>query len=89
MLSDTFLFHEDKPLYKVIFLKDDIYQSVRIEEVDDINFSEIRKHLERGESIFITSKQNNKLMTYQTSNKVGKKNTIHNSEKARSPRKLA
>ena len=75
MLLDTCRIQEKKPLFQVIFLKNDIDQSVWIDEVDEINFSEIREHLKPGESIFITSKQSNKLRTYQTDNKVRKKNT--------------
>jgi len=71
MLSDVFEIQDEKPLFQVIFLKNDVYQSVWIEEVDEINFSEIREHLKKGESIFITSKPKNKLITYQTDNKAG------------------
>jgi len=69
MLSDSFEIQEEKPLFQVIFLKNDISQSVWVEEADEINFSEIRRHLKNGESVFITSKRKNKLMTYQTDNR--------------------
>ena len=69
MLPDSFEIQEEKPLFQVIFLKNDISQSVWVEEADEINFSEIRRHLKNGESVFITSKRKNKLMTYQTDNR--------------------
>ncbi len=75
MLSNTCEFQEEKLQFQVIFLKNDTYQSVLIEEVDEINFSEIRRHLKDGESIFITSKLGNKLMTYKT-NTAGREKAI-------------
>lgn len=43
-----------KALFHVFFLKNDQEKSVRIDEVEDIDFDEIKTHLQRGESIFIT-----------------------------------
>jgi hypothetical protein len=43
-----------KSLFHVFFLKNDEEKSVKIDEVEDIDFDEIKTHLERGESIFIT-----------------------------------
>ncbi len=48
---------EQKPLFHVLFLKNDAEKSVRIDEVEDIDFDEIKTHLERGESIFITRRE--------------------------------
>ena len=45
---------EQKPLFHVLFIKNDAEKSVRINEVEDIDLDEIKTHLERGESIFIT-----------------------------------
>ena len=47
---------EERPLFQLFFLKDDENQSVEVEEVKEINFEEVRKRLERGESVFITRK---------------------------------
>jgi hypothetical protein len=43
-----------KPSFQVIFLKNDRYQSVHVDEVKEVDFPEIKGHLERGESVFIT-----------------------------------
>ena len=82
-LTDIFGIYEGKPLFQVIFLKNDSDQSIWIDEVKEINFSEIRKHLEHGESIFIASNENSKLLTCRTSDKAIKKNPIHSNEKIR------
>jgi len=47
---------EERPLFQLFFLKDDENQSVEVEEVEEINFDEVRKRLEQGESVFITRK---------------------------------
>ena len=58
--------HEGKPLFQVIFLKKDNSQSVWVDEVEEINFSEIRKHIEKGEAVFIASDNRSKLLTNPT-----------------------
>ena len=50
-------------LFQVFFLKNDGYQSVTIDEVEEVDLPEIKKHLERGESVFITSREEQKLET--------------------------
>jgi hypothetical protein len=52
------------PQYQVLFLKNDKHQSVWINEVKEIDFEDLMKHLHRGESIFIASKPNQKLETF-------------------------
>ena len=52
---------EEKPKFQLIFLKDDEDQSVEVVEVEKIVFTEVEKHLEQGESVFITTKQKKKL----------------------------
>ena len=56
-LSNTADFSRDKPLFQLFFLKDNEENSVKVEEVADINFTEVKLHLERGESVFITRKR--------------------------------
>jgi len=48
---------EEKPLFQLFFLKDDEDQSVDVDEVEEIDFREVEKRLNRGESVFITRVQ--------------------------------
>jgi len=61
VLRNVFEVNEEKPLFQLFFLKDDEDQSIEVEEVEEINFRKIKTHLERGESVFITSKRKQKL----------------------------
>ncbi|NIR87711.1 hypothetical protein GWO13_09200 [Candidatus Bathyarchaeota archaeon] len=54
---------EEKPLFQLFFLKDDEDQSVEVKEVEKIDFREVKKRLEQGESVFITRKRKDKLNT--------------------------
>jgi hypothetical protein len=47
----------------VFFLKNDRHQSVYIDEAEEVDLPEIKKHLARGESVFITSREEQKLVT--------------------------
>jgi len=47
-------------LFQMFFLKNDETQSVEVAEVDEIDIEEVKSHIERGESIFITRKQEQK-----------------------------
>ena len=49
----------DKPLFQIFFLKNDRDQSVRVEEVEEIDCEEIKSHIERGDSIFISQVRKN------------------------------
>ena len=51
---------EGKPLFQLFFLRDNEDQSVEVEEVEEIDFREVKKHLENGESVFITLKRKDK-----------------------------
>ncbi len=53
--------YEEGSLFQLFFLKEDEDQSVEIEEVEEIDFAEVKKHIERGESVFITRKREEKL----------------------------
>ena len=54
---------EEKPRFQLFFLKDDEDQSVKVEEVEEIDLREVEKRLKQGESIFITRKLKQKLNT--------------------------
>ena len=47
--------------FQVFFLKNDPYQSVYIDEAEEVDLLKIKKHLARGESVFITSREEHKL----------------------------
>lgn len=49
--------HEEKPLFQLFFLKNNEDQSVEVEELEEIDFKEVKEHLEQGESVFITLKR--------------------------------
>jgi len=51
----------DTRLFQVLFLKNDRYQRVYVDEVEEVDLTEIKKHLEAGESVFITSREEQKL----------------------------
>lgn len=60
--SSLFEVHEEeKPKFQLIFLKDNEDQSVEVVEVEKIDFTEVEKHLEQGESVFVTRKHKQKL----------------------------
>jgi len=47
-------------LFQLFFLKNDQNKSVAVAELDEIDFEEVKSHLEIGESVFITRKQKQK-----------------------------
>ncbi|MDH5783450.1 MAG: hypothetical protein OEZ35_07300 [Candidatus Bathyarchaeota archaeon] len=63
VLRNVIKVNEEKPLFQLFFLKDDEDQSVEIEEVEEIDFREIKNRLKQGESVFITRKRKQKFNT--------------------------
>lgn len=55
--------NEERPVFQLLFLKYDDDQSVEVEEVSEIDFSEVKERLEHGESVFITAKHKEKAET--------------------------
>jgi len=53
--------NEEKPLFQLFFLKNNEEQSIEVVEVEEIDFTEVKKRLERGESVFITLKRKQEL----------------------------
>ncbi|MHC3128880.1 MAG: hypothetical protein IBV52_02240 [Candidatus Bathyarchaeota archaeon] len=45
---------------QLFFLKNDETQNVEVVEVDEIDLEEVKSRLERGDSVFITRKQEQK-----------------------------
>jgi MinD-like ATPase involved in chromosome partitioning or flagellar assembly len=46
--------------FHLFFLENNPDQSVKVVEVDEIDFEEVKKHLEKGESVFISPKREQK-----------------------------
>lgn len=44
-----------KTRFQVLFLREDVDLSVTVRESETLDFGDIRKHLNRGDSVFITS----------------------------------
>lgn len=42
-------------MFQVLILRNDSGQSVEVREVESVDYIELQKHLELGESVFITS----------------------------------
>ncbi len=51
---------EEKILFRLFLLKNDEKQSIEVEEVAEIDFNEVKKHIDHGESVFITRKREQK-----------------------------
>lgn len=60
MLEKTIQLNEKPPKFRLFFLKDDEEQNVEVEEVEEIDFENVRKRVEHGESVFITRKSKEK-----------------------------
>jgi len=52
---------EEKLLFQLFFLKNDENQSVEVVEVEKIDFTEVKKRIEREESVFLTRRRKQKL----------------------------
>jgi len=63
---------KEKPTFQVFFLKNDEDQGVEVIECEEIDFEEVKRRLERGESVFITRKQEPKARTSRITNKAEK-----------------
>jgi len=55
--------NEEKSIFQLFYLKEDEDQNVDVEEVEKIDYGEIEKRLEQGESVFIVPKHEQKLNT--------------------------
>ena len=54
---------EEKLLFQLFFLKNNDELSVEVEEVEEIDFTEVKRHIEQGESVFITRKRKQEFST--------------------------
>jgi len=58
--------------FQVFFLKNDEDQGVEVAEIEEIDFEEVKRRIERGESVFITRRQEPKARTTRITKKVEK-----------------
>lgn len=58
--SDHTVNLERKPLFQLVFLGD-ADQSVEVEEVEEVDFVQLKTRLNEGKSVFITRKENEKV----------------------------
>jgi hypothetical protein len=52
---------EKAKLFQVILLNNDATQGVEVQEAEQVDFLRVQKHLKYGGSVFITSKNSQKL----------------------------
>jgi len=52
---------EKRPLFQLVFLGNDEDQSVEVKETEEIDFEELKARLEEGKSVFITTKESEKI----------------------------
>lgn len=53
--------NEKTPTFQVMLLRNDASKNVEVHEEREVDFSRIREHLQRGGSVFITSKPSQKI----------------------------
>ena len=58
--------------FQILFLRNDHNQEVEVHEVEEVDFITIQERLEQGESIFITTKESQKIKIKPAKNKVSK-----------------
>jgi hypothetical protein len=61
MLRQILQTKKAKPMFQILFLRNDAGQEVEVHDVKKVDFLTIQEHLEHGESVFITSKTSQKL----------------------------
>ena len=49
------------PLFQVLLLDNDNNEEVEVQEAKQVNFYQVKKHLKNGGSVFITSKDSQKI----------------------------
>ncbi|GEM_PF-5372600 len=67
---------EKRPVFQLIFMSNDEEQSVEVKEVDEIDFVEVKMRVEKGDSIFITKRENEKIDLNSLSKETKKKRII-------------
>ena len=71
MLSKMLKTKKVKPQqFQVLFLRNDATEEVEIHEVKQVDFLTVQERLEQGQSVFITSKNSQKVKAPKQKNKV-------------------
>jgi hypothetical protein len=60
MLQNILENKKKETTFQLFFLEDNPNQSVKVEEMNEIDFEQVRMHLENGESVFIAPKRERK-----------------------------
>lgn len=60
MMANILKNKEKRTPFQLFFLKDDQDQAIDSVEVNEIDFEEVKKRLENGESVYITSRRRQK-----------------------------
>ncbi len=55
-IGDIENYIEEKPLYYLFFLRNDEDLGVEVKEASDVDYIQVKKRLENGESVFISRK---------------------------------
>ena len=50
------------PVFQVLLLDNDASQDVEVQEAEQVNFCQVKEHLKNGGSVFITSKESQKMV---------------------------
>ncbi|MCW3995789.1 MAG: hypothetical protein NWE98_06535 [Candidatus Bathyarchaeota archaeon] len=68
-MKSTFINKRQKPsLFQVLLLDNDDSLDVEVQESEQVNFSQVKEHLRNGGSVFITSKDSQKLIVPKIKN---------------------
>ena len=57
----TFSANKGKAIFQVLLLNNDSSNDVAVKESEEVNFSQVKEHLRNGGSVFITSKDSQKI----------------------------
>ena len=61
LLKDSITIKKTKtPMFQVLLLDNDASDCVEVQEADQVDFFQVKKHLKNGGSVFITSKYSQK-----------------------------
>jgi hypothetical protein len=50
------------PVFQILLLDNDASQDVEVQEAEQVNFCQVKEHLKNGGSVFITSKESQKMV---------------------------
>jgi hypothetical protein len=53
-------------MFQVLLLDNDSSQDVEVQEAEQVDFCQVKEHLQNGGSVFITSKETQKMQTPKT-----------------------